>query len=472
MRKNLIITGVAVLFALFFGHAAQAAPSSFSMSQTCGDTSYTALLTLITTGSTPAYTFSYTVNGEAGTDETQEFTYNGDYGFAEKVEVACNAQNDLGIFIMDTAAPPKDQSIFGSLVGFISYRTSVAPIFLYPDGSVDYTGDDPQAEIVRRLTRSMTSQNVKYFSVQPHGDDFFLFFGSQNEVRYLKLEYTLTALDHTYLDDNDDATYLYKYQGCEMLKGFTLNAFSPDITMTVPVSETYKVSAPSYPSGYGCRGSSSQAYSREVSLRYDAATQKYTQVSARRITEVTNVTVTNGTWTAPTGTAVQPLGAYTKAVASQKVYLGYGNGSRFIFVPKEANTDGAFTVYDENGALVKKVVPFGAAGKRGLSMTSVVMDGSYYVAVGHKGGNTVKVYTVNADGVIGRGAFAAATGANSVVMKYLKVYEMKHGLVTLAKVNGKNVVRVWKYNAAKKAFLQDKGFNLKRIKVKGTALSL
>lgn len=472
---KIFVVAVVVVSVMFFSHTAHAAPTSFSVNQTCGTTAYTASLTLNTTGTTPAYDLSYSVNGVAGTPSVQTFSYYDTPAFVDQVVATCNAEDDLGIFVLDTPAPPVGQGIFGVIVAITSYRNSVTPIILEKDGTMKYGSADIMSEIVRRNTIAMLSQNAKTLTARADGSTFFVFFGSPNEIRYLKLEYYETALGHTYLANNKDTIYLYKYSGCEMVQPFTINEFSPDLVLTVPIFESTKVTMKdtvTYPDGFACKGSSVLSFTKEQRFTYDASAKQYSLISSKRIPEECGVTVIGGTWTPAVGNMIQPLGSYSGPVATKKVYLGYEDGARFIFVPKASNADGTVAVYDEEGALVKNVVPFGAAGKKGMTITSAVSDGIFYFAVGQKGGGKVKVYSVTKAGVQQRGSFSGGTGKASVTTKFLKLYGSRYGLVTLMKVDGKNIVRVWKYSTAKKAFVQDKKFDLKKIKIRGSSVSL
>lgn len=474
MRQAIIIASV-VFLSTIFSPAANAAPTSFSVSQVCGSTTYSTSLTLNTTGATPAYDFTYAVNGVAGAPSIQTFEYNGTAAFAAKVVAVCNAKDDLGIFVLDTPAPPTGQGIFGAIAAVIGYRNSVTPIILGPDGTMRYGSDDILSEIIRRDTIAMLSQNAKTLTAKASGDTFFIFFGSPNEIRYLKLEYYTTALGHTYLANNKDTTYLYKFSGCEMVQPFFINAFTPDLVLTIPIYESTKVvmkDRVTYPDGFGCKGSGVISYTKEQRFTYDATSQHYSIVSSKKIPEISGATVVNGVWTTATGNAIQPLGNYLGSITAKKVYLGYDNGTRFMFVPKGNNPSGAITVYSEDGTLVKSIIPFGSAGKRGMTMTSAVNDGISYVAVGQKGGGKIKVYNITNTGLQQRGSFTAGSGTSTVTVTFLKLYGSRYGLVTLIKINGRNVLKVWKYSTAKKAFVQDIMFDLRKLKISGSMISL
>lgn len=477
MRRTIIIIGVIALVVLSSKTADAAPPPSFNVSQTCGTTLYTAGLTLNTSGSTPSYDFSYSVNGVNGTPTTQTFEdsiYAKIAGFADKLVAACNGQDDLGIFILDTPAAPSG-GIFDLIAAVIGYRNSVTPIILESDGTMKYGSSDAQTEITRRETRGMMGQNAKTIAARADGDTFFVFFGSPYEILYIKLEYYKTALGHTYLADNDDLIYLYKYSSCELAQPFTVNEFSPGLVLTVPIYESAKVimkDKVTYPDGFACKGSSVMSFTKEQRFTYDATTQRYSLTSSKRIPEVGGVTVVNGVWTPTEGNMIQPLGSYVGPIATKKVYLGYEDGARYVFVPKGNNPDGSVSVFDDNGLLVKILVPFGSAGQKGITVTSAVNDGVFYFSVGQKAGGKVKVYSITKDGVQQRGAFSGGTGTTSVTVKFLKLYGGRYGLVTLMKVDGKNVLRVWKYSTVKKVFTQDKKFDLNMIKIRGSAASL
>ncbi len=474
--RTILSVVLALMFISVFCRTTHAAPAlSFNINQTCGTTVYTANLTLNTTGSTPTYDFAYSVNGVAGSPSVQTFEYNGTAGFADQVASVCNSADDLGIFVLDTPAPPTGQGVFGTIAAMIGYRNNVTPIILAPNGTMLYGSADIWSEIVRRDSIALMSRNGETLAVKAHGSTFFVFFGNPNEVRYLKLEYYTTALGHTYLTNNKDTVYLYKFTGCEMAKPFTVDAFTPDLLLTVPINESTKVTMKdtvTYPDGYGCKGSGITSFSRELRFTYDEAAKQYTLISNKRIPEIGGVTVVNGGWTTPEGTVLKPLGTYTGPTAANKVYLGNEDGTRFVFVPKGKNSDGMMAVYDGNGILVKKLAPFGTLGKKGMTMTGVVSNGVYYVAVGQKGGGKTKVYSVTDDGVMLRGSLSGGSGTASVTVKYLKLYGNEYGLVTLMRVEGKNVLKVWRYSMAKKAFVQDKAFNLKKLKVSGSSISL
>ncbi len=474
MRNAIIVFSVVILVGVF-SRSADAAPVSFNVTQTCGSTAYAVSMTLNTTGATPAYDFSYSVDDVAGTPSVQTFEYNGTPAFADKVVAVCNAKDDLGIFVLDTPAPPAGQGVFGAIAAMIGYRNSITPIILGPDRIMQYGSADIQSEIVRRNTIAMLSQNAKTLAARADSDTFFVFFGSPNEIRYLKLEYYSTATGHTYLADNTDSAYLYKYSGCEMIQPFTINEFAPDLVLTVPLYESTKVATKdkvTYPDGFACKGSSVTSFAREQRFTYDPGTQRYSLTSSKRIPEVGGVTVVNGVWTPTGGNAFQPLGNYVGPMATKKVYLGYETGTRYVFVPKGNNPDGAVAVFDEDGALIKTLAPFGSSGKKGMTVTSAVNDGVFYFSIGQKSGGKVKVYSITNDGVQQRGSFSGGSGKGSVTVKFLKLYGSRYGLVTLMRVDGKDILKVWKYSTVKKVFVQDTKFDMGKIRISGNIVSL
>lgn len=190
----------------------------------------------------------------------------------------------------------------------------------------------------------------------------------------------------------------------------------------------------------------------------------------------TAITVTKGAYTATFNGkkhTIRPLGAYTGRVFARKIVVNKHNQPIYVFVPLDAQSAPNIVVVDYKGKIVRRT-SLKALSTKGFNADAVSDGVSAWLAIGPaESSSTARVYRLTATTTRLVGSLTQATKGN-VFVKFLKLFspaDQQYGLATAVK--GKTTsIRVWRYNAAAKKFSRLTTYNVKKIILSGTGLSL
>lgn len=163
---------------------------------------------------------------------------------------------------------------------------------------------------------------------------------------------------------------------------------------------------------------------------------------------------------------LRPFGtAYKGAIWAKKVNFGL-DGVVYLFAPLGKYTKGSIKVYNQNGKLLGEYKPFGGFAKNGFNLDiAVSKDNIVFLPVATPiAGTTVRIYKVTTKGLVTVNSIKATKKTGNLIVRLSKIYSGDYGLLTYLK-GQKSTLKVWKYNATTKKFVEDTKYNKAKIKI-------
>jgi len=190
----------------------------------------------------------------------------------------------------------------------------------------------------------------------------------------------------------------------------------------------------------------------------------------------TYIALTRGAYTATFNgkkRTISPLGTYTGRALARKMIVKNYNRPIYVFVPLEAQASPNIVVVDYKGNVIRRT-SLKTLSTKGLNADTVADGINVFLAVGPiSASSTARVYRLTATTTPLVNSLSQSTKGN-VFVKFLKLFSPtgnQYGLA--AAIKGKtNSIRVWRYNSVTKKYARLTTYNVKRIILSSTGLSL
>jgi len=184
---------------------------------------------------------------------------------------------------------------------------------------------------------------------------------------------------------------------------------------------------------------------------------------------VKNLGVSNGSYVLTNGSkkvTLTPFGKnYKGTFWGKKVTFTGTSNVVYLFANQSATAKGAIMAYDKAGKLLGTYKPFTSYATKGLVLDIAVQsNNTVFVAAGASNSLTVMTYKVTAKGLTAVNSVKALKTAGKIVVKFSKIYSKDYGLLTYLQ-GKKTTLKVWKFNATTKKFVEDTAYSKSKVKI-------
>ncbi len=186
---------------------------------------------------------------------------------------------------------------------------------------------------------------------------------------------------------------------------------------------------------------------------------------------ITDLKTTAGAYVLSTGkkrVTIRPFGGgYRGNMVAKRVKFRSPPATWYLFANTDRSSNGAIMVYNASGKLVKTLKPADVGAASGVTMSVAAQPSTrsvYIAAVDVAKNSKVRVFQLTSRTVrrLHDVTIKGASSRRTTRAAFLKLYTYDYGLVTM--VNGRpSTLSAWRYNPAKKKFVKDATYDVKRI---------